>query len=636
MSTPRKLRCLLLGAVLCVLLGACSRTPLADPSPPPTEPTPTPAPTTAVPNSMTICLGQEPDTLYVHGGVMLAAGHIRSAVYDGPIDSRSFAYQSVIVEKLPSLADGDAVIHTVSVGLGDTVLAANDEPIVLSENITRSVRLRPADCHANNCLLEWLPVSGTIEMEQMVVTFTLRPGLTWADGVPVTADDSVFSYQLYLDPATPAASRYVGERSASYAAYDDRTVVWKGLPGFRDSTYFTNFWTPLPQHQLRQMSAAEIATSEEGSRHLLGYGPFTVKEWIAGDHITVERNSFYFRAGEGLPYLDQVVFRFIGDNPNHALALLLAGECDVLTQDISLDEVATQLIALEAKGQAVPVIVTGTAFEHLDFGIDPVDDYDRPDFFADVRMRRAIAMCLDRQQAIDQFLYGRSQVPSTYIPPEHPLYLPDLQALPYDPQGAVALLEEMGWQDADGDGIREAHGVEGIADGTRLSFKWQSTSASLRVAYMQMFRQQLKICGVNVILDNQASGLFFADGPEGPLFGRHFDLASFTWLTGVEPPCMLYLCAQIPSSENNWSGQNNIGYCNPDFDAACSAAIQALPGTEEYTFYHQEAQRIFARDIPSLPLHVRVKMAAHRPEVTGLIMDPTSNSELWNIEELNH
>ncbi len=595
---------------------------------------PTPPPPPPEPKTMIICIGQEPDTLYIYGGAMTAALHVQHAVYDGPIDNRSFAYQPIIIDYLPYLDTGDAVINTVTVGVGDKVLTADDEPIVLSEDITVPVRLREAGCYDDSCAIGWLPVSGTLEMEQMVVKFTLVDGLTWADGTPVTAEDSVYSFELYMDPDTPNPSRYTGERTAAYEALDDKTLQWTGLPGYRDSVYFTNLWQPLPKHQWDYMTAAEIVASEEASRVLLGYGGFTIEEWVAGDHITAIRNPYYFRADEGLPYVSKVIYRFIGEDPNTAIAALLAGECDILTQDLSLDQVAELMQELEAKGQMVPQFVTGTSWEHVDFGINPVESYERPDFFEDVRMREAFGMCLNRQQVVDELLYGMSVVPATYIPPTHPMFEGSLEPLPYDVAAANALLDELGWVDGDGDGVRECSGcgVAGAPDGTRLSFKWQSTTAPLRVAYMQIFQQQLLDCGIEIILDNMPAGAYFAQGPEGPLWGRHFDVASFTFGTGVEPPCGLYLSSQIPSEENGWAGQNDQGYSNAEYDLACSTAIQSLPGTTEYEQYHKESQRIFRRDIPALPLFLRLKIAAARLEVKNFIMDPTSNSECWNIE----
>jgi len=593
------------------------------------EVTPTPLP--EGPKTLVACMGQEPDTLYIYGSVMLAASHIRNAIYDGPIDNLSFDYQPVILEELPYLDTGKTVINKVTVKAGDKVIDNNGNAVELTDTFTGTLRL--AGCYAADCAVPF--TGGEVEMEQMVTTFTIRDGVMWADGTPVTAADSVFSFKLYMDPDTPNPTRYAGEHTASYEATDDKTAVWTGLPGYRDSTYFLNFFAPLPEHQLGTMTAAELVTAEQSSRTPMGYGAFTAKEWVAGDHITVVKNPYYFRASEGLPRVDEIVYRFIGEDPSRAVAELLAGDCDILTQGLSLDTVAELMIELEANGVMKPYFVTGTAYEHVDFCINPEPGYaaSRPDFFETVEFRRAFGQCLNTQQVVDELLYGKSEVIASYIPKNHPLYNTDLVPLAYDPEAAKAALEAMGWKDTDGDGTREAVGVANIPDGSRLSFKWGSTSAPLRVAYMRIFQQNLAECGIEVALDNTPFSQWFAEGPEGPLFGMHYDVGSFTWLTGVEPACNLYLSGEVPTAKSGWAGQNNTGWANAEFDAACIAAIQSLPGTPEYAKYHKEAQRIFAENLPTIGLFVRLKIAATRPEVTGFVMDSTASSEFVKVEE---
>jgi peptide/nickel transport system substrate-binding protein len=592
----------------------------------------------AEPKTLVICQGQEPDTLYIHGGSMLAALHVQVALYDAAatpsaVDDTSFGYHETITEKLPSLEDGDAVIDTTTATAGDKVIDDTGEPVELAEG----VMIRPAGCRSTDCAVEY--TGGEVEMDQMVVTFKLVEGMTWADGTKVKASDSVYSFNLYMDPDTPSPTRYAGERTASYEATDDRTIVWTGLPGLLDSTYFTNIWIPLPEHVLGKMSAAEIVESEEASRLPMGYGPFTMKEWIAGDHITIVKNEHYFRADEGLPKVDEIVYRIIGEDPNVAVAALLAGECDIITQDTSIDQLLELLIEKDEAGELKAAIVTGTVWEHVDFGINPVDEYaaTRPDFFEDARMRQAVAMCIDRQTMVDELFYGRSEVIHTYLPSNHPFFNDSVKEWNYDPAAAQALLDDMGWTDEDGDGVRECNGcgVEGAEEGTPLAFKWGSTDATLRKNVMQIGQANLKECGFDVTLENLTADEWFADGPEGPLFGRHFDLGEFAWLTGVEPPCNLYITSEVPSDDNGWAGQNDPGFTDAEYDQVCNAALQSLPGTPEYTQNHLKAQELFANNLPVVPLYLRLKVAATRPEVSGFIMDPTCNTEMFNIENFD-
>lgn len=575
--------------------------------------------------TLVICQSQEPETLYWYGENTLAARHIQHAVYDGPIDNRTYAYQAVILEKLPSTEDGDAIINAVTVQAGDIIVNDAGDPVELTEGMM----VRPHGCRSTECAVKF--AGPPMEMDQMFVTFRLVGDLKWSDGEYLTVDDSIYTFELAADPATPV-NKFTIDRTASYEALNDRTAVWIGLPGYIDNTYFTNFWPPMPRHLWQERlgySAADLLRAEESTRMPIGWGAFVIKEWVPGDHITVEKNPFYYRAAEGLPYVDTVIFRFVSD-PNSAVAQLISGECDIVTQDALSADLTPLLLKLEQESVLKLASAAGPTWEHIDFGIVPAPAYKRPDFFGDARMRQALAYCLDRQTVVDTALYGRSTLLNSYFPPEHPDYAGDLTGYPYDPEKGQALLEEMGWVDANADGVREAKGVEKISDGTRLEFTWLSVTDALRVQYMQIWQQNLSACGFWVNLENMPLGQYFANGPEGPLFGRRFDVASFA--TGVEPSCGRYVSREIPSADNNWTGENISGLANADFDAACKRALAALPGTADYMAAQQEAQRIFSEQLPALPLFLHYKLAATHLEVRGFVMDPTEKSAMWNIE----
>jgi len=165
---------------------------------------------------------------------MLAARHIQEAIYDGPIDDRGFSHQPVILEKLPNLADGDAVTETVTVEAGDLVIDDSGNVVALEQG----TMVRPAGCPGSDCAIGF---DGTpLAMERMVVTFTLGSGIRWSDGTDLTAFDSVYSFELDRDPDTPSDKRLV-DRTAGYEALGRTTTVWIGLPGYRDSRYYANF-----------------------------------------------------------------------------------------------------------------------------------------------------------------------------------------------------------------------------------------------------------------------------------------------------------------------------------------------------------------------------------------------------------
>jgi peptide/nickel transport system substrate-binding protein len=325
--------------------------------------TATPAPTEPVavePRTLVICQGQEPETLNTFNGNMLAMSHVLEAIYDGPIDTRSFEYQAIILEKLPSLADGDAVIQAVDVTAGAMVTDNDGNAVELAAD----TMIRPTGCNAADCAVAYDGTS-TVQMDQLVVTFKMLPGLLWSDGTPLTAADSVYAFNLTADPDNPQ-SKYLPEHTQSYEAADDVTVVWTALPGYMDSTYFANFFSPKPEHIWGQYTMVELLTEVDGQMLYTGWGPYIITEWVKGDHITAIKNPNYFRASEGLPVFETVIWRFVGANSNANIAAVLAGDCDIVDQTSSLDDQSELLLELQAAGQINATFVTGTTWEHTD------------------------------------------------------------------------------------------------------------------------------------------------------------------------------------------------------------------------------------------------------------------------------
>jgi peptide/nickel transport system substrate-binding protein len=389
-------------------------------------------------------------------------------------------------------------------------------------------------------------------------------------------------------------------------------------------------------------------------------GPYILGEWVQGTSITLNKNPNYFRAAEGLPKFDQVVFRFIGEGSNQDIAALLAGECDVITSNLS--DQTELLLELQSAGQIKATFTIVTAWEQLTFGIQHVDyddgyqlGIDRTDFFSDVRTRQAFALCMDRQALVDTIFFGQSFVLDSYVQPQHPLYNPDVAHYDFDISTGSALLEEVGWidDDADPNTPRVALDIANVPDGTPLEVSLESTSAPIRQQVTAIVKDSLAQCGIKTNVQLYTPPEWFADGPEGKLFGRHFDLGEFAWATGPSPWCNSWVSNETTGPINEtwisildgkersfglggWDSSNTNGFVDRDFDAACRTALSSLPGQPEHEAAHLEAQRIFAEQLPAIPLFPRITVSATRPDMCGFIMDPTASSELWNIEEFDY
>jgi len=626
--------------VLSLGLSACGTvtSPQATPTPPVTPvPTFTPVP---VARTLTVCLGEEPNTLYPYGAPNASARSVLEAVNDGPIDNVGYDYQPVILTRLPGMDNGDAQITSISVNAGDEIVNAAGEVVALD----RGVVFRPSGCRADDCAVTYDGTTSVV-MDQMNVTFRLRPDLTWSDGTPLTAEDSVYSFSLASDPAS-LASTYLVDRTQIYEAADATSVQWWGKPGFMDPTYFLNFWTPAPRHAWSQFGAAELLKVDVASRAPIGWGPYIIQEWLPADHITLTRNPNYLHAAAGFPKFETLIYRFIAD-PNSAISELAAGRCDVLDPTIRLDGQAALLQQMQASGQLRASFAPGMTIEWLGLGIKPAtydDGYDtqfakdRQDILADARTRRGLALCMDRQKVVDTVLFGLTSVPNAYLPPDHPLYNDAASAYVFNPAAGIALLEEAGWRDTDGnpDTPRQAVGVQNVAAGTPLLLNYYTTPATQRRQVVDILTASLAECEVGLNVQYFSANDLYLPGPEGPLFGRRFDLIEYSMsVTGIEPPCEWFTAAQIPASSNRWIGTNASGYSNPEYDAACAAARQALPDEDAYTASHRQAQLIFAADLPAIPLYFRLRAAASRPDLCHFDLDP-SGSPLWNLEAFDY
>ncbi|MBK8428683.1 MAG: hypothetical protein IPL27_23255, partial [Lewinellaceae bacterium] len=398
-----------------------------------------------------------------------------------------------------------------------------------------------------------------------------------------------------------------------------------------------------PRQAWSEFPANQLPTVDVASRSPLGCGPYMMEEWISGDHITLTKNPYYFRAVDGYPKFDQLSFRFIPD-PDMALSELIAGRCDILDPSINLDNHTGLLQEMQTAGEVNAYFTTGMNVEWLGLGVFPAsydDGYDlqkdRQDIFADQHTRHAIAYCIDRQSVVDNVLFGLTTVPTTYVPVEHPLYDPNIELIPFDPEVGLSLLKQAGWQDLDKDPSTplQAVNVDNVAYNTRLELTYYTTTATQRRQVVDILEKSLAQCSIGLDVQFFSQNDLYASGPDGLLFGRNFDMAEYALgVNNIEPACSWFTTAEIPTEANIWSGTNLSGYSNTEYDTACLDAGLAFPEEQDYIDYHRQTQNILATDLPAIPLYYRLRIAATRPDICNFDFDPTANP-LWNIEAID-
>jgi peptide/nickel transport system substrate-binding protein len=651
LSTKRILLIVPVLLLLWLILAACTGTP--EPTPAVTESNPTPSeveeePTAEAPRPtdiptpepeevLVVCLGREPETLFLYGGNSAAMWSVLEAIYDGPFDTLDGQPQAVILQNVPSVDNGGVVFEPLAVEAGDMVVNADGAMTALQPG----TQILPSGCTNRACAVAWQP-DEEIAMDVMQVTYQLLPGLTWSDGAPLTASDSVFSFEMGALESMPLTStRY--DRTSAYTAESDSVAQWTGIPGYFPRDVSSLFAIPQPAHVLGALSAEALLTSPLTNEQPLGWGAYIMEEWVRGDHITLVKNERYFRASEGLPSYDRLVFRFPGTQPQTLLNALLVGECDVVDRTANLESIVRDVRLAEIDGQLKLHLSQGPDWTQLVFGIKPAsydDGYnvfsdDRPDIFSDPLVRKAVAACIDREEIIRRFYANMVSVPESYLLPTRTEFLAGQEITEFDPQQAQEWLQAAGWVDAGGE-TRVASGVEGVFNDTPLTIDlamvrgadWERSEFIIGLV-----SEGLQACGIGVIPLLATPTELYAPGPDGRIFGRQFDLAQITWMAGNEPACSLYLSEQIPNRRNFWIGANVGGYENEAYDEACQLARSArLDAMDVYLEAHHNAQRLFLAEMPAVPLFFNLHAAAAQPDVCGFAMNDSVRSDLWNLE----
>jgi len=573
---------------------------------------------------LTVCMAQEPASLYLYDGRSnRSKWNILETLYDGPIDVIGGEATPVIIERIPNLENGDLSLQAVIVTPGQEVIDARGELVVFKQGAF----VRPAGCQRSACAVTW-DGDGEFSMDVMTLKFTLKEDITWSDGKPVTAADSVFSYQVAKDEATPG-SRWAIHRTGSYKALDERTVTWQGIPGFITSAVSQFLWIPLPGHALGNMSASELLINETANYSPLGWGAYRLEKWTRGEQITFSANENYFRANEGLPYFDQLSFKFI-TSTDEALSAMEEGMCDMLDESYGLENRFGALISGQIGVPWNLHILSGPEWDGLVFGIKPAaydDGYtpqygDRVDFFGDARTRQAFGYCIDRQRInADVLLNVISEFPGITTPSA------DL----YNIEEGTRLLDAAGWKDVDADPTtpRQAWGVAGIPDGTAFSIQLLTTNSYMHTQNAQVIQESMAACGVEITWQVLTPEELFAPGPEGVLFGRKFDLALFAWATRGGNACNLYQGWQIPTKDNAWIGTNLGGYQNSAYDQACTDTLLSLDESPA-----DNLEDMFNGQLPVIPISYNFRLVMTSIE---LVIEPSLfNDRSWmsDIEQV--
>jgi peptide/nickel transport system substrate-binding protein len=450
--------------------------------------------------------------------------------------------------------------------------------------------------------------------QKMRVTWHLRDEFGWPDGRPLSADDFVFTFEMSKDERLPIPDRSGINRIEKMESRDEgRTLVvtWK-----EPYAYYASYDAHLamPKHVVEPLyrdNPARLHESSFGQRPLLA-GAFTIAEWQPGSHVVARRNP---RArGFLAPKLDEIVWKVVPQT--QALeSHLLSGSVDVVSPiGFNFD----QAIAFEERhGDRFDVHFTPALFwEHIDL------NHDHP-ALKDRRVRRALLHGVDREQLVQELFKGKQPVAHATIPPGVGFHAPDVRRYPFDPARARALLDEAGFAQAS-DGVRARGDV-------RLSFTLMTTSGDrLREQVQQLLKDGWKAIGVEVTFKNQPARILFGE----TVRRRKYDsMVMFSWsMVPDTPNSDMWRCDRIPSADNGWNGRNLTGWCDEEATQLLDDAARAADRNKHDALI-QRFDRIWAEELPSLPLYYRAEVSVTRKGLLGWRPTGTFQSVAWNAHE---
>jgi len=480
---------------------------------------------------------------------------------------------------------------------GTLVFGIGANPETLNPGLTTNVDALAVHCKMFNGLLYLdldlnhrpeLAASWTVSRDGLVYRFTLQKGVKWHDGKPFTSADVKFTFEEILGkyhPRTKIAFAQVG----AVEAPDPHTVVVRFKKPYAP---FLGQMTCqdgpiLPKHLYE---GTDILKNPHNYDNPIGTGPFKWKEWVKGDHVTMVRNEDYFR--KDMPYLDRAVAKIIPDSAARALALD-AGDVDYIQSFLLLKQEVARLSKNPAVQVKFDTDLPGIFIMFFNMRNKPLSD---------VRVRHALATGLNRQQMVEQAVYGLGRMAKSAI---HVglkwAYNPEVdytKLFPYDSAKANALLDQAG--------------LKRGSDGTRFTVRiaYDPTLPGL-TPMAEIARNNWQDLGIRVVMEPADRQVLV----EKCFMKPDFDVTIWPYTTGGDPA--IGISRAYASLPQPLPYTNPTGYSNPKVDELFNKAVET-PFRNERAKHYFEVQKIIAQDLPALALIDRVEADVASIKFKGL------------------
>ncbi|MBX3142929.1 MAG: peptide ABC transporter substrate-binding protein [Trueperaceae bacterium] len=479
--------------------------------------------------------------------------------------------------------------------------------------------------------------NGGVAADFTSISYTLLPGLLWSDGTPVTSRDVEFSWQ-YCVGATGCASAGFFSGISHFTIHDDSSfTIHFDAPKPVPYSAFVGQQSPVIQAaQFANCMGEAAQTCTEQNFYPIGTGPFVSVDFRPNDVATFNANPNYRVPDQ--PAFATLVIKGGGDAASAARAVLETGEADWAWNIQIAPEVLAQM---ESAGRGVAAVGWGTSMERIMFqwtDVHPSLGENRGEimgglnphpFLTDIRVRQALAMAIDQEILVEVGYGSTGRVTCAAIPAPEAIVPESTKGCEaQDIEGAKALLESAGWV-LGNDGVR-------VKDGVRLSVLYQTSTNAVRQNFQALVQEWWREIGVAVELKNADAGVFFGNDVGSPdTYGKFWaDVQMYTSSasgTDFQGYIDAFLCDSASQRANNWLGENNTRYCNPEFDAVYDELTRTA-GIDERNALLARLNEIVVQDYAIVPLVFRGDVAVRANSLLGTAKNPW-DSELWNAAE---
>ena len=444
----------------------------------------------------------------------------------------------------------------------------------------------------DNATLDIVPLlaeSWKISDDKLTYTFYIRKGIKWQDGVPFTSQDVVFSYSKIMDPKVDAPHlRNYYKDIKSVEAVDELTVKFTYSRPYFLALEFCGGMPIVPKHIFEK---GDFNTNEAGRRPI-GTGPYKFVNWNTGREIVLQKNQGYW--GEK-PHLDRIVFRIIND-PTVAFQVLKREELDLMALTPIQWSRQSDSENFKRKFNKLSYFTPNYSFIGWNTG--------RP-YFSDTRVRIAMSHLVNRELILEKILFNLGTIVTNPFYINSPEYDKTIEPYSYDPGEAKALLDQAGWVDHNGDGIRDK-------DGVKFEFEFLIPNGSETGDKIStILKEELDKVGILMNIRNTEWAVFTTRLNE-----RKFDAVTLGWSMGVETdPYQIWHSSQLEQ------GSNFVGFSNKEADRLIDEARTEFNRDKRIELY-RKFSKIVHEEQPYTFLFCRKSTVALNKRFKGVVVYP--------------